>query len=84
MNINNELRELVYRWPTRNKIGFMPDELEAIKNKFPQINEETFNMAMFGNTCAAIDGQHCMYHHDVLTALRCGLENRDMKFEEWD
>jgi hypothetical protein len=84
MNINNELKDFVYNWPTRYKEGFMPDELQKIKEKFPQINEEKFNDAMFGNTCMMHEGKLCIYHCDVLTALRCGLENRKMKFEEWD
>ena len=84
MNINGELRDLVFTWPTRHKEGFMPDELRAIKEKFPQMNEEKFNSAMFGNTCTMHEGEHCIYFIDVLTALRCGLENREMKPGEWD
>jgi hypothetical protein len=84
MNITNELRDLVYKWPTRHKEGFMPDELKEIKEKFPQMNEDKFNMALFGNTCMVFEGKHCTYHCDVLTALRCGLENREMKPGEWD
>ena len=84
MNIKNELHDLVYDWPTRHKEGFMPDELKEIRDKFPQMDMDKWDDAMMGNTCMMFEGQFCIYHCDVLVALRCGLEKRDQTLMEWD
>ena len=62
-----DLRNLVYKYPTKHKIGFLPDELKDIVSKFPDINMEKYKNAMFGNTCAMIEKKLVMYHPDALT-----------------
>ena len=79
-----DLQKLVYEYPTKHKAGFLPDELKDIVSKFPKIHMNKFNDAMMGNTCAMIDNQLVIYPCDVLSALRCGTENRDQKIDEWD
>lgn len=84
MNINEDLSKLVYGWKTKYKEGFMPNELEKIVDMFPQLHMNKYNSAMLGNTCTMHEGNFCIYHCDVLHALRCGLEDRDLTFAEWD
>lgn len=80
-----DIQSFVYEYKTKHKEGFTPTELENIKKEFPfEINEEKFNNAMMGNTCMMIDDVIITYHCDVVTALRCGSENRDMRWWEWD
>lgn len=78
------LYDTVYNYPTKNPEGFTGDEINKLLHDFPELNRERFDNAMIGNTCMVIDGKAVIYHCDVLTALRCGLENRDIKFSEWD
>ena len=80
----NCVAEYVYEWPVKSPRGFNPEELKAIVDEFPDINMEKFDLAMMGNTCSLEDGKIITYHCDVVTAIRCGIENRDLKFSEWD
>ena len=88
-----DLHKLVYEYPTKHKEGFLPDELKAIvtrfqrtdiENKFPKMNRKKFNDALTGITCVIMEDQIVIYHCDVLKALKCGIEDRNIKFEEWD
>ena len=81
---NKCISEYVYEWPVKSRYGFNPDELKAFVEEFPGINMEKFELAMMGNTCMMEEGKIITYHCDVVTALRCGIENRDLKIEEWD
>ena len=54
-------------------------------NKFPNINMDRVNDAMMGNTAILNDNQEIVnYHCDVLTALRCGIEDREQHWYEFD
>jgi hypothetical protein len=78
------ISDLVYGYKTKNKEGFTNKELDKLMKEFPALNEDKFNSAFFGNTCMKIDGEIIHYHCDVLTALRCGTENRDILPHEFD
>ncbi len=75
---------LVYSWPTKTANGFTTEESDKLLEKFPNINMEKFNGALMGNTCMLLDGETIRYHCDILKALRCGIENRDLHLWEWD
>ena len=78
------LEKLVYDYPTKNKEGFTDSEQLELLKKFPDIDMEKYNKALGVVTCLVIDEETVIYHCDVLTALRCVTENRDMKSWEWD
>ena len=84
MKKNINLQEYVYNYPTKHKEGFTDKELKELFKAFPSVNMDKANNAMNGNTCMVIDDEIINYHCDVLAALRCGLENRDLKWYEWD
>jgi hypothetical protein len=84
MTTSNDLRDEVYNFKTKNKEGFVQSEIDALIKEHIGINMKRFNDAMMGNTCLMRDGELVIYHCDVLTALRCGLENRDMHPYEFD
>ena len=79
-----KLYNLVYEYPTKYKEGFLPDEIKEILKQFPNINMDKYDDAMMANTCAMREGKLVMYHCDILAAITCGIENRDMRIEEWD
>lgn len=82
--IVNEAYKVVYEYPTKNKQGFIYEEIEELLKKYPKINRDKFNEAMWGNTCMMVEGKLVMYHCDVFKALQCGIENRNLTLGEWD
>lgn len=81
---NKELENVVYNFPTKTKYGFIKSEIDDLIKDYPNINMDRFNDAMMGNTCMVIDNEIIIYHCDVLKALRCGIENRCLTWEEFD
>jgi hypothetical protein len=79
------LEEIVYKYPTKHMIGFTELEQKEMLDLFENINMDKYNNAMMGNTCMmdAEDGI-ITYHCDVLTALKCAIENRNQTLLEWD
>ena len=78
------IRKTIKEFDTKNKEGFTREELNLILKSFNCINLDKFNGALFGITCMSIKGETVIYPWDVEKAIRCGLENRDLKEEEGD
>ena len=77
--------KFVLGYKTKHAQGFTDSELKAIKEEFPfEFNEDKFNNALMGITCMVIDDESVVYHCDIITAFYCGVENRGMKWYEWD
>jgi len=74
----------VYTYNTKYKDGFTHSEIEKLLEEYPGINVEKFYDQLKGITCIVIDGETVIYHCDIITALRCGIENRDMYSWEFD
>ena len=51
---------------------------------FNILSNSKFDDALGINTCMFIDNELITYHCDILTALRCVTENREMRSYEWD
>ena len=81
---NKEIEDYIYKYHTQYERGFTREELLKIKGEFPAINDEKFNDALMVTTGMVIDGNFLTYHVDLVTALRCGLQNRDMYGHEFD
>ena len=64
--------------------GYTLEEVEAIAARYPEMNREKFDDALTGITCISIDGETIIFECDVEKAVRCGLENRDLRAFEWD
>lgn len=79
---------IVRNWETKYSQGFMWVEITALLASLPEkgieIKESRFTDAMMGNTCAVIDGMQVIYPHDIIKALNCAIEDRDLYFHEWD
>lgn len=79
------LEDLVYNYPFKHTNGFTSDEQKELLKQFPDINMDKYYDAMMGNTGMVNDeGKFITYPCDIVTALRCGIENRDIHLSEWD
>lgn len=80
------LHDLVYNYKTKSEYGFVASEQKELLKQFPDINMEKYEDALCGITCMMNEetNELIIYHCDILTALHCGLENRDMYSHEWD
>ncbi len=79
------IKDEIYSFPTESKYGFNPKEIKDFLANYPNINMDKFNNAMFGNTCMINERDEIItYHCDILKAIICGIENRELTIEEWD
>ena len=81
---SDKLKDLVYSYETKYDEGFIDSEIEDILSKFSNLNMDKFQNALYGNTYMLKNNDVIMYHCDILTALRCATENRNMYAYEWD
>lgn len=88
--MSDNLEKKVYEYSTKFKEGFIAEEIDDLLSQYDTIDMKKFNNALMGNTCMVkYDEDKQMnqlinYHVDVLKALRCGLEGRDLYLHEWD
>ena len=80
----DRLRSIVGSFKTKYDEGFTWSEIQSISEKFTSLNRDKFESALFGITCRMINDETVIYPWDVEKALRCGLENRDLKESELD
>ena len=86
---HKDIHDFIYEYPTlRLTDGFLPFEIketvEYYTKEYPTFNMKKFDDAMMGNTCGMYKGKFVIYHCDVHHAILCGIENRDLKIDEWD
>lgn len=81
-----DVSKFVNEYITSFDLGFTQTELHIILYTHENINHKAFWKAMFGNTLGSSpDGKIPLYYKgDVITALKCGIENRELRQEEWD
>lgn len=78
------ISDLVHNYKTNSKYGFTQEEIDELLKQFPDIHMDKFNDALRGNTCMVIDDKVISYHCDIITALKCGVEDRYINVFEWD
>lgn len=79
-----DYRDVVYGFGTLHQEGFLQSEINSLLAKYPSLDLDKFNNALFGATCIKKGGEAIIYHIDILNALRCGIEKRDLTNSEWD
>jgi len=80
-----EVTEIVHNFNTTEDIGFTSvEQALLLMQHFDGINMERYYNAMFCNTMAVVNGITRTYHCDIITAIMCGIEDRDMTYFEWD
>lgn len=72
------LTEIVYNFKTKNIEGFTQAEVEKLLKSFHKVNRKKFDESLMGNTCMLKGKEAIMYHHYVLKALECSVENNDL------
>lgn len=77
-------RFLITKSKTKNKIGYTKNELEELVKRYAKLDNEKYEMALFGITATLIDDEVVFYKHDVLKAITCGLEGRYLNSNEYD
>ena len=78
------IRKRVYEFKTKNKEGFVQSEIDVLLKEYPNINMDKFDSALMGITCMQINNELVIYHCDIESALRCGIENRNLRSWEFD
>lgn len=78
------IADTVYNFKTKYKEGFTEPEITELLKQFPNINQRFFDGALMGITCMRINDETVIYHCDIEKAIRCGLENRNLRLGEWD
>jgi len=79
-----DIHSKVYGYKTKHKEGFIQSEIDELLKEYPGIDKEKFNDALNGITCMMKDDEIIVYHCDIETALRCGVERRSISNEEFD
>lgn len=69
-----DMYDYIENFKTKYPEGFTSEELERMLKKFPKLNRQKFNDSMFCNTCLLIDNKMINYIHDVMLAVKLGLE----------
>jgi hypothetical protein len=80
----SELENMVINHPTKHKEGFLVSEEKELLEKIGGVNMDKYFSVLRGNTCIMTEDGIVTYHCDILQALVCGLENRDLTYFEWD
>lgn len=80
---SKNLSNFIDTYPTKYQHGFLFIETNEILERF-NIDKDAFYTAMGINTCMVVEGQTLNYHSDIELALRCVIENREKKLDEWD
>lgn len=78
------IEERVNSFKTDSEWGFTSEEITILLKQYPGIDMDKFNSALMGVTCMSIDEKTRIYHCDIVKAIRCGVENRNLTVEEWD
>ncbi len=77
-----EIKELIDNYPAEYENGLTDDEVRDIASKIPNIDMNKVYKSMSNNTCSIINTTLINYYSDVLLALTCGLENKDVNLND--
>jgi len=71
----NDLTKFINSYPTKNKQGFTPSELQDFYNLFEEeeIDRKKWDNSMFCNGALSINGEIVTFHEDVYWALIEGI-----------
>lgn len=79
------IRDIVYDFPTKYEQGFTTfDQQCLLADYFPQYSQEELSEKIGVVTCMRIDDEFVIYHEDIINALYCLIENRELNQWEWD
>lgn len=82
--MNKEVHDKVVKFKSRSPKGLTRHEIELLLKKFPSVSQKRFFNAMGITTVQIINGEIIHYRSDIITALNCCIEKRDMNIAEFD
>jgi len=82
----NCIEYVVYHTKTKYKEGFLSDEHKKLLDRFPTkyMNMDKYYDALNGITCMMMPEGIITYHCDIIKALNCGIEDRNLTLAEFD
>lgn len=78
------IEDIVYGFKTKYPQGFTAQEREELFALFPKLDHQKFGEALGCITVMTIDGEPLIYPTDIITGIRCAIENRDVNLAEFD
>jgi len=78
------ISERVNNYQTKYEEGFTPSEIDELLKEYPKIDMNKFNEATSGVTGMMIDGEFVTFHCDIVLAIKCGMEKRNVRGYEMD
>jgi len=78
------IEKKVRNFKTKYKEGFTQDEINTLLGDFPDLDLNKFYNALKAVTGIFVKGKMIVYRSDIVTALHCGIEKRDLRSYEWD
>lgn len=79
----NNLREIIYNYPTKSKYGFTKAEIAEVLKKY-NIDYKDFSEKLICVTCMMQNNELVFYPHDVYYGIVCCIEKRNPKLYEID
>ena len=74
----------VFSFKSKHSEGLTIEEVNRIASQFPNFSYAKMNDALSGITGQLVENDCCIYRHDVITGLICGVMGRGIKPSEWD
>ena len=79
----DNIEKVVNGYKTKYKKGFTDDEIKLFAKEH-SLNLKKIGIALGTHTAIVINTKVITYKHDIVKAVRCVLENRSEKQEEFD
>ena len=80
-----QIVDLVYNYKTKYKEGFTSSEIHYLMCQIGKpIDFKAYTNALGCHTAIKVEDEFLTFHQDILTAISCGLESRDITFAEFD
>jgi hypothetical protein len=82
--MSNEIHNKVVSFKSRSPKGLTRHEIELLLKKFKSVSQKRFFEAMGVCTVQVIKGEIIYYRSDIITAITCCIEKRDINASEFD
>ncbi len=79
----NNIEQVVNSYKTKYKKGFTDDEMKSFVKEH-SLDKKKIGIALGTHTAIVINNKIITYRHDIIKAIRCVLEKRDERQEEFD
>lgn len=85
MKKQQSVHDIIYNFPTKHEQGFTTFDIQCLlADYFPQYSSDDLSEKIGVVTCMKIDDEFIIYHEDIINALYCLFENRELNLTEWD